>query len=119
MSLPPTNVVCCTNPFLQDAFSFGFLSTSRVDARVPGLGHGELRVVRLHGAQHVQRLVDLALLDGQLAIGHQDLHFLQRERERSCVAVAKNAAVAVATLALDWHYGGVGGGGGGGRGGGG
>mmetsp|Transcript_105155 Transcript_105155/g.322399 ORF Transcript_105155/g.322399 Transcript_105155/m.322399 type:complete len:325 (-) Transcript_105155:1255-2229(-) len=42
------------------------------------LGRGELGVVRLHRPEHVQRLVDVAFLDRQLAIGDQHFDFLGR-----------------------------------------
>mmetsp|Transcript_35652 Transcript_35652/g.82334 ORF Transcript_35652/g.82334 Transcript_35652/m.82334 type:complete len:314 (+) Transcript_35652:102-1043(+) len=48
-----------------------------VDIGHGSLGHGKLRVVGLHGPEHVQCLVDLTLLNGQLAVCHQNLHFLR------------------------------------------
>mmetsp|Transcript_5100 Transcript_5100/g.11019 ORF Transcript_5100/g.11019 Transcript_5100/m.11019 type:complete len:293 (+) Transcript_5100:1517-2395(+) len=47
------------------------------------IGHGrlcsrELRMIGLHAAKHVDRLVDFTLLDGKLAVGDQDFNFLTR-----------------------------------------
>mmetsp|Transcript_37925 Transcript_37925/g.80600 ORF Transcript_37925/g.80600 Transcript_37925/m.80600 type:complete len:201 (+) Transcript_37925:1774-2376(+) len=52
------------------------LAVLDVDVGHGGLGGGELWMIRLHRPQHVDGLVDLSLLDGELTVGHKHPHLL-------------------------------------------